>query len=96
MNKFISVVVGVFAGVCLLTAVPKADAQVSLGVNIGAAPDCPYGYYDVAPYACAPAGYYGPEWFSGDVFISAGPWFHGSADFRGSVNNRFHPDHGFK
>jgi hypothetical protein len=57
---------------------------------------CPYGYYDVPPYACAPYGYYGPEWFSGGVFIGAGPWFHGAANFQGHVNNRFHPDHGYK
>jgi hypothetical protein len=75
-------------------ATPRAEAQVS--VDIGVAPDCPYGYYDVAPYACAPAGYYGPEWFDGGVFIGAGPWFHGSGEFRGHVNNRFHPDHGYK
>jgi len=29
------------------------------------------------PYACAPYGYYGPEWFSGGIFIGAGPWYHG-------------------
>src|SRR5580658_3468700 len=74
-------------------AVPAAQAQVS--VNIGVAPVCPYGYYDVAPYACAPAGYYGPEWFSGGLFIGAGPWFHGPANFHGGVNNHFHPDHGY-
>jgi len=73
---------------------PHATAQVD--VSIGVAPDCPYGYYDVAPYGCAPAGYYGPEWFTGGVFIGAGPWFHGTADFHGSVNNRLHPDHGYK
>ena len=71
----------------------KADAQVS--VNIGVAPECPYGYYDVAPYSCAPAGYYGPEWFSGGIFIGAGPWFHGPAGFHGSVNNHFDPHHGY-
>ena len=60
------------------------------------APECPYGYYDVAPYSCAPSGYYGPEWFTGDVFIGAGPWFHGSSDFQGHVNNRLHPEHGYK
>jgi hypothetical protein len=73
---------------------PRAQAQVS--VDIGVAPDCPYGYYDIAPYNCAPAGYYGPEWFSGGIFIGAGPWFHGANDFHGHVNNRFHPDHGYK
>jgi hypothetical protein len=44
----------------------------------------------------APSGYYGPEWFSGGAFIGAGPWFHGADNFRGNVNNRFHPDHGYK
>lgn len=78
---------------CFALAIPIAEAQVS--VSIGAAPECPYGYYDVAPYSCAPAGYYGPEWFSGGVFIGAGPWFHGPANFRGHVDNRFHPEHGY-
>jgi len=73
---------------------PKASAQVA--VSVGIEPACPYGYYDAAPYGCAPAGYYGPEWFTGGVFIGAGPWFHGSDDFRGHVNNRYHPDHGYK
>jgi hypothetical protein len=82
------------AGTCFTAAVPKAEAQVS--VNIGVAPDCPYGYYDVAPYNCAPAGYYGPEWFTGGVFIGAGQWFHGPANFHGHVNNTFHPEHGYK
>jgi hypothetical protein len=71
----------------------KTQAQVS--VNIGVAPDCPYGYYDVAPYDCAPYGYYGPEWFSGGIFIGAGPWFHGPEGFHGHVNNHFHPEHGY-
>jgi hypothetical protein len=71
-----------------------ATAQVS--INIGAAPECPYGYYDVVPYNCAPYGYYGPEWFSGGIFIGAGPWFHGDEHFRGHVNNRFHPEHGYR
>jgi len=76
------------------TLAPKAQAQVT--VDIGVAPECPYGYYDVVPYSCAPAGYYGPEWFSGDVFIGAGPWFHGANTFQGHVNNRLHPEHGYK
>jgi hypothetical protein len=77
-----------------MAATPKTEAQVS--VNIGVAPECPYGYYDVAPYNCAPYGYYGPEWFTGGVFIGSGPWFHGADNFRGHVNNRFHPEHGYK
>ena len=82
------------AGIGLTATAPRAQAQVS--VDIGVAPDCPYGYYDVAPYACAPAGYYGPEWFTDGVFIGAGPWFHGAGEFRGHVNNHFHPEHGYK
>jgi hypothetical protein len=80
--------------IAVLLSVPRlAPAQVS--VNIGAEPGCPYGFYDFAPYNCAPYGYYGPEWFSGGVFIGAGPWFHGSRDFRGHVDNRFDPHHGY-
>jgi hypothetical protein len=82
------------AAACFTAMVPEAGAQVS--VSIGLAPACPYGYYDAVPYGCAPSGYYGPEWFSGGVFIGAGPWFHGPGNFRGSVNNGFHPEHGYK
>jgi hypothetical protein len=39
-------------------------------------PVCPYGYYSYYPYACAPYGFYGPQWFLGGVFIGAGPWYH--------------------
>ena len=85
--------VAAFAAFSYTATAPQAQAQVS--VDIGVAPDCPYGYYDTAPYGCAPYGYYGPEWFTGGVFIGAGPWFHGPANFHGHVNNRFHPDHGF-
>lgn len=73
---------------------PIAEGAVS--IDIGLAPACPYGYYDAAPYGCAPSGYYGPEWFRGDVFIGAGPWFHGPSNFRGNVNRSFHPDNGYK
>lgn len=82
------------AGMGLLSLTPKAQAQVA--VSIGPEPVCPYGYYDVPPYACAPAGYYGPEWFVNGVFIGAGPWFHGPHDFHGYVDNHFHPDHGYR
>ncbi len=82
------------AGLCFAVNAPKAQAQVN--VEIGAAPECPYGYYDAAPYGCAPYGYYGPEWFTGGAFIGAGPWFHGSSNFRGHVDNNFHPEHGYK
>src|ERR1700758_3316985 len=89
-------VVAAVAAIGITVTAPTAQAQVGVGVDIGVAPDCPYGYYDVAPYACAPAGYYGPEWFNGGVFIGAGPWFHGPEGFHGYVDNRFHPEHGYK
>src|SRR6204780_2478173 len=87
-------VLAAMAASCLLVSAPNAQAQV--GVNISVAPECPYGYYDVAPYSCSPAGYYGPEWFNDGVFIGVGPWFHGSEGFHGSVDNHFHPAHGYK
>lgn len=64
----------------------KATAQVA--VSIGVAPVCPYGYYEVPPYNCAPDGYYGPEWFAGGIFIGAGPWYHGPGNFYGHVDHR--------
>jgi hypothetical protein len=96
MNRIKYIFIAAMAGFCLTVTAPKIAAQVSIGVNIGSAPDCPYGYYDTAPYACAPYGYYGPEWFTGGVFIGAGPYFHGPDNFHGHVNNHFHPDHGYK
>ncbi len=93
MRGFAFLVLASVAAIGLTTTTPKAQAQV--GVEIGVAPECPYGYYDVAPYNCAPYGYYGPEWFNGGVFIGAGPWFHGESGFRGHVNNRYHPEHGY-
>jgi hypothetical protein len=70
--------------------------QVSAGVGIAPdAPDCPYGYYDYAPYDCAAYGYYGPDWFVGGAFIGAGPWFHGPSGFYGHVDNRYDPHNGY-
>jgi hypothetical protein len=36
-------------GGVLFAAIPKSQAQVSVGINIGPAPVCPYGYFDYAP-----------------------------------------------
>jgi len=85
------------AALCFLVAAPRAHAQISVGVgvNLGPEPVCPYGYFDYAPYNCAPYGYYGPEWFDGGVFIGAGPWHHGREYFYGHVNNHFDPNHGY-
>jgi len=94
MRGFKFLLLGAVAGSCFSVSAPKAEAQVS--INIGVAPQCPYGYYDAAPYRCAPSGYYGPEWFNGEVFIGAGPWFHGASEFRGHVNNTLHPEHGYR
>lgn len=80
---------------CALVAPAHAPAQVSVGVNIGPAPVCPYGYFDYPPYDCAPYGYYGPDWFTGGVFIGAGPWFHGRPGFWGHVDNRYDPHYGY-
>lgn len=71
----------------------KAQAQIS--VEVGVAPDCPYGYYDYAPSSCVPDGYYGPEWFTGGVFMGVGPWFHGPENFKGTVDSSFDPQHGY-
>jgi len=80
-------------GVGLMAAPSAHAAVVRFGVGIGvgpayvgAAPVCPYGYYNYYPYACAPYGFYGPEWFSGGVFIGSGPWgrgFHGGPAYTG-------------
>jgi hypothetical protein len=77
----------------LASAAPAAPAQIS--INIGAPPVCPYGYYAFPPYNCAPYGYYGPEWFTGGVFIGAGPWYHGHDHFYGHVDEHFDPHHGY-
>jgi hypothetical protein len=77
-------------------AVPAVPpAQVDVGVDVGVAPVCPYGYFDYAPYDCAPYGYYGPDWWVGGVFIGAGPWFHGPRGFYGHVDNRYDPHYGY-
>jgi hypothetical protein len=80
--------------VVLMAGVSTAPAQVS--VSIGVEPVCPYGYFDYAPYDCAPYGYYGPDFFLGGIFIGAGPWFHGPRGFAGHVDNRYDPRHGYK
>lgn len=77
-------------GLLVILAGTAANAQVRFGVGVGIGPgyfpppayvgpppDCLYGYYGYYPYACAPYGYYAPEYFDGGVFIGAGPWFHG-------------------
>src|SRR6266478_3733398 len=58
-------------GICLFSASFAHAQRVTFGVGIGApayygpAPVCAYGYYDYYPYACAPYGFYGPDYFVG-------------------------------
>ena len=65
--------------VCAITVVaslafaPMGNAQI--GISIGVPPACPYGYYDYAPYACAPVGFYGPGYFYNGIFLGVGPWY---------------------
>jgi len=94
MNTFKCLALTAVVGACFMATAPQVEAQVVIG--IGAAPICPYGYYDYSPYPCAPYGYYGPEWFSGGIFIGAGPWFHGHRGFRGHVDNRFDARRGYR
>ncbi|HEY1159736.1 MAG TPA: hypothetical protein VGE83_03850, partial [Terracidiphilus sp.] len=74
--------------IAMLLALPfaaTANAQVDVGVGVGPAvvaapeaygpPVCDWGYYAYYPYACAPYGYYGPQWFYGGAFIGVGPWY---------------------
>src|SRR3984957_18835981 len=94
MLKYFAFVVAI-VGVSFMQSAPKARAQVGIGINIGPAPVCPYGYFDYPPYDCAPYGYYGPDWFVDGLFIGAGPWFHRDHGFYGHVDNRYDPHHGY-
>ena len=93
MRSWKALGISVVTSAALLTPAAMAPAQIS--VSIGRAPVCPYGYFDYAPYNCSPYGYYGPDWFSGGVFIGSGPWFHGRSGFYGHVDNRYDPNHGY-
>lgn len=96
-QRLVRALVTAIAAIGLSCATPATGgAQISFGVNIGAAPVCPYGYYDYAPYNCSPYGYYGPEWFNNGLFIGAGPWFHGPRGFYGGVNRRYDPRWGYR
>jgi hypothetical protein len=95
MRVFRSLICSAVAAAVLSTGAAVAPAQIGIGINIGPEPGCPYGYFDYPPYDCSPYGYYGPDWFSGGVFIGAGPWFHGPRGFYGHVDNRYDPHYGY-
>lgn len=84
------------AGLFLLAVPQSRAAQISVSVNIGPQPVCPYGYFSYSPYNCAPYGYYGPAWFSNSIFIGAGPWYRGPAGFHGYVNRNYDPRYGYR
>jgi hypothetical protein len=94
MRSFKFLALAAIAGICFTATPSTSEAQIN--INIGVAPSCPYGYYDVAPYNCAPSGYYGPEWFNRGAFIGAGHWFHGPANFHGHVDNHFDQQRGYR
>jgi len=94
-NALRLVLAGLTVAAGMVAAGLQAKAQVSLNVQIGAAPVCPYGYYNYAPYNCAPFGYYGPQWFTGGVFLGAGPWFRGPVGFRGYIDHSYDPRFGY-
>src|SRR5450759_778708 len=54
-----------------LALVPTVSAQIAISIN---PPVCSYGYYEYAPYGCAPSGYYGPGYFYNGIFLGVGPW----------------------
>jgi hypothetical protein len=95
MKRLRLLAVPVFALICFAGTSTRSAAQVSINVQIGAAPVCPYGYFNYAPYQCAPFGYYGPQWFTSGVFIGAGPWFRGPVGFHGYINHDYDPRFGY-
>jgi hypothetical protein len=96
MRKLRLAVAAAFGVLLLAGTLQKANAQVSINVNIGHAPACPYGYFNYEPYQCAPFGYYGPQWFQSGIFIGAGPWFAGPVGFRGYYDRHFDPRYGYR
>ncbi|MDR3764234.1 MAG: hypothetical protein P4M01_09090 [Acidobacteriota bacterium] len=73
-------VLGATFAVFLAFSSAPAQAQINIGVQIGhpapaGPPVCQWGYYDYGSYACAPQGYWGPEYFYRGVFVGVGPWF---------------------
>jgi hypothetical protein len=83
-----------------LAFMPAADAQVTVGVGIGVQPVCSYGYYNYAPYGCAPSGFYGPGYFYNGIFLGVGPWANwgyghgwGEHRFNGGHGGRYNGGH---
>lgn len=94
MRKFLLALV-LFVVALLISGTTSVAETLDLNVP----PVCQYGYYDHTPYACAPQGFYGPQWFYNGVFLGVGPWYlwgytHGWVDhkFHNSPAGRYHGD----
>ena len=96
MKRLRVAILAAITAIFVAAGAPGAQAQVSINVQIGTPPVCPYGYFGYAPYNCAPLGYYGPQWFQSGVFIGAGPWFGGPNGFRGYVDRYYDPRFGYR
>ncbi len=90
MTYMKAAVVSAVSAIVLCTgavALAPAPGQVSIGVNLGGGPPvCPYGYFDYAPYDCAPYGYYGHRGWYGHVDNRYDPrnGYHGPLPERGA------------
>ena len=90
----IAAVVGSFALGFPVSTVHAMAENPQIGIQIGTPlvePVCSYGYYDYAPYQCAPQGFWGPEYFYGGHFRGSGPWNgRGHGYDRGHGEKNFH------
>lgn len=87
----VATVVASFALGFPVSTVHAEAAQI--GIQIGGPemePVCTYGYYEEPPYACAPVGYWGPEYFYGGHFRGVGLWAGQGRDYnRGNGEKNF-------
>jgi hypothetical protein len=76
-----------FCAVVWLGLLAPTAAQAAANSSVGDQPVCQFGYYGYAPYACAPRGFYGADYFYNGIFVGVGPWAdwgytHGWGDHR--------------
>ena len=79
MDAYIKISCVFCSRTAMLSGFSGAPAQVS--VNIGVAPVCPYGYFDFAPYDCAPMATMGRIGLSGVCLSGPGHGFTALAVF---------------
>ncbi len=88
-------VLAAVAAFCFTVTAPRAAAQIA--VSVGIEPGCPYGYYDAAPYGRALLRATTVQNGLTEAYSSAlARGFMAREDFRGHVNNRYHPEHGYR